>query len=454
LILVVGLSHRTAPVEVRERLSVGADVLPAVLARLASRSELLEAMFLSTCNRVEVVALARKGGLDAACTAIREELARQGGVSDPADLKPYLYEKQGDEAVTHVFRVAASLDSMVLGEPQILGQVKQAYDAAVDVGSLKGTLGRCISRAFGAAKRVRTETAIGAGSVSISSVAVDLARHVFGDLNERVVMLLGAGEMAEAAARSLRKDARALLICNRSFDRAAALAGEMHASAVPWEGLEQELAAADVVVASTASRTPVVSRDMVKRAMRARRGRTLLFVDIAVPRNIEPEVHRIDNVYVFNVDDLEQEVVRGLKARQGEVEAAEKIVGDELAQFLAWTRGLEVQPTVVAMRVKARAVLFAELERSLAGRLKHLTDGDRAALTQMMESAVNKLLHAPTTNLKARAAEHEDAGELAAAVRFLFDLQEIAGTGEARAPEVPGAATGNRPSDDDERLPN
>jgi glutamyl-tRNA reductase len=449
LIIVVGLSHRTAPVEVRERLSAGGDVLPAVLARLTARSELVEAMLLSTCNRVEVVALAPKSGLDAALAAIGEELARHAGLPGAEDLKPYLYEKHGEEAVTHVFRVASSLDSMVLGEPQILGQVKQAHDAAVAAGALKGTLGRCISRAFAVAKRVRTETAIGAGAVSISSVAVDLATRVFGDLGDGVVLLLGAGEMAEAAARSLGRGARGLRICNRSFDRAAGVAREMNASAVPWDQLEQELTSADVVVASTASRTPVVTRDMVKRAMKARKGRTLLFVDIAVPRNVEPEVHRIDNVYVFNVDDLEQEVARGMKARHAEVEAAEKIVGDELAQFLAWTRGLEVQPTVVAMRLKARAVLFGELERSLGGRLKHLAEGDRAALTQMMESAINKLLHAPTTNLKARAAEQDDAGELAAVVRFLFDLQEIAADKESR-PE----ATSRSGEEGDERLPN
>jgi glutamyl-tRNA reductase len=396
------------------------------------------------------VALTPKNGLEAALAAIHEELARYGGVSGAAELKPYLYQKHGEEAVTHVFRVAASLDSMVLGEPQILGQVKQAYDAAVAAGALKGTLGRCISRAFAVAKRVRTETAIGAGTVSISSVAVDLARRVFGDLSDHVVLLLGAGEMAEAAARSLGKGARGLRICNRSFDRAAAVARELHASAVPWEELEQELAVADLVVASTGSRTPVVTREMVKRAMKARKGRTLLFVDIAVPRNVEPEVHRIDNVYVFNVDDLEQEVARGLKARHAELEAAEKIVGDELGQFLAWTRGLEVQPTVVAMRLKARAVLFGELERSLGGRLKHLAESDRAALTQMMESAVNKLLHAPTTNLKARAAEQEDAAELAAIVRFLFDLQEIAADKESRA----DGATPRDGESGDERLPN
>jgi glutamyl-tRNA reductase len=450
VIVVVGLSHRTAPLEVRERLVAGADALPAVLARLAGREELGEVMFLSTCNRVEVVALVNgEPLLESGLAAIREELARQGGAANGDQLAPYLYEKRGDEAVRHVFRVAASLDSMVLGEPQILGQVKDAYDAAVAAGALRGTLMRCVSRAFAVAKRVRTETAIGAGTVSISSVAVDLARRIFADLDERVVLLLGAGEMAEAAARSLGKGARALRICNRSFDRAASLARDMQAAAVPWEGLEAELAQADVVVASTASARPVVTRDMVKRAMKARKGRSLLFVDIAVPRNVEPEAHAIDNVYVFNIDDLEQEVARGMKARHAELDAAEAIVADDVAQFLVWTRGLEVQPTVVAMRGKTRAVLLSELDRSLSGRLRHLTEGDRAALTQMVESAVNKLLHGPTTRLKARAADGDDAGELAAAVRFLFDLEEAAAAQKAARAEGENAR-----DDDDDRLPN
>ncbi|HEY3822280.1 MAG TPA: glutamyl-tRNA reductase [Polyangiaceae bacterium] len=460
MIVVVGLSHRTAPVEVRERLSAGADVLPVVLSRLAARPELQEVLFLSTCNRVEVTALVPDDGMKAGLDAIREELARHGGVAEDAELAPYLYDKRGDEAVAHVFRVAASLDSMVLGEPQILGQVKDAYDAAMAAGALKGMLGRCMSRAFTVAKRVRTETAIGAGSVSIASVAVDLARRIFGDLGDHGVLLLGAGDMAEAAARSLSKGARAVRICNRSFDRAAALAGVMQASAARWDELEQELVVADVVVASTSSRTPVVTRDMVKRAMKARKGRTLFFVDIAVPRNVEPSVHGIDNVYVFNVDDLEKEVARGLEARHGEAAAAQTIVDDEVKQFLSWTRGLEVQPTVVAMRTRVRAVLLAELERTLGGRLKHLPEGDRAALTQMMESAVNKVLHAPTTKLKSRAADGDDAGELAAAMRFLFDLQELGI--EKEKPERDGAGGNGRNGEgaleavvdkEDERLP-
>jgi glutamyl-tRNA reductase len=449
MILVTGLSHRTAPVDVRERLTAGPAALPAVLARLAARVELEESMFLSTCNRVEVIARVRGGlsGLDDARRAIREELAQQGGAASGDHLAPYLYEKHDEEAVRHVFRVAASLDSMVLGEPQILGQVKDAYEAAVAVGTLKGLLARCISRAFSVAKRVRTETTVGAGTVSISSVAIDLARRVFGDLADRTVLLVGAGEMAEAAALSLVKGARALRICNRSFERAAVLASDMQASAVPWSDLAAELSVADVVVASTASPTYVVTVDMVKRAMKVRKGRTLLFVDIAVPRNVEPAVHGINNVYVFNVDDLEAEVARGLKARHSQVEMAEQIVAEEVSVFLAWRRGLDVQPTVVAMRAKTHAVLFAEFERSLGSRLKHLPESDRAALTQMLESSINKLLHVPTTRLKARAAEGEDAMELAASMRFLFDLQEIA-AGDSRDDVSASGA------EEDERLPN
>jgi glutamyl-tRNA reductase len=441
VIVVVGLSHRTAPVELRERFATGADVLPQVLSRLAARSELKEVMFLSTCNRVEVVALAT-GNHAQATQAIREVLAEHGGTTADA-IASSLYEKNGDDAVRHVFRVAASLDSMVLGEPQILGQVKDAYDAAVAAGTLKSYLARCVHRAFTVAKRVRSETAIGAGTVSISSVAVDLAKKIFGDLEKHSVLLLGAGEMAEQAAKSLGKGAHAIRVCNRSFDRGAALAREFGGSVAPWDALFDELLVADVVVASTGSPTYVVTREMVKRAMKARRGRTLFFIDIAVPRNIEPTVHQIDNVYVFNVDDLEEQVAEGLKSRHAELDNAEAIVRHELEEFRAWARGLDVQPTVVALRAKTRAVLLAELERTLGGRLKHLPEGDRAALTQMMESATNKLLHAPTTRLKA-AAKGDDGAELAEALEHLFDL-----------PAPPDAAPVSEPlatRDDDESV--
>jgi len=428
-VVVVGLSHKTAPVDVRERFAAGAEILPEVLARLTSRPELDEAMFLSTCNRVEVVGLAKPGksvadASRAASRAIREALREHIGASSVDDIGEYLYEKTGDDAVRHVFRVAASLDSMVLGEPQILGQVKDAYDAAVAAGALRSHLSRCVHRAFTVAKRVRSETQLGAGIVSISSVAVDLAKRIFGDLSGSTVLLVGAGEMAEQAAKSLGKGARSIRVCNRSFERAANLAGTFGGTAAPLDQLEAELTLSDVVVASTSSKTYVITRDLVKRVMKLRKGRTLFLVDIAVPRNVEPEVHTLDNVYVYNVDDLEQEVAENMKARQAEVAAAEKIVDTELREWSAWARGLNVNPTVVALRAKTRAVLVAELDRSLGGRLKHLTEGDRAALAQMIESATNKLLHAPTTRLKAAAAS-SDVGDLVHAVQHLFDLPTV-----------------------------
>jgi glutamyl-tRNA reductase len=465
VILVVGLSHRTAPVEVREKFATGADVLPTVLAHLAARPELKEVLFLSTCNRVEVLATpaaTAPEGVKAATNAMREVLCRHASIAVD-EIEPFLYARDGEEAIRHVFRVAASLDSMVLGEPQILGQVKDAYDAAMAAGTLSNFLGRCVNRAFTVAKRVRTETALGAGTVSISSVAVDLARNIFGDLSDHAVLLLGAGEMAEAAARSLGKGARHIRVCNRSFERGALLANAIGGDAVQWDSLGDELTRADVVVASTSSRAYVVTHDLVKRAMKARKGRTLFFVDIAVPRNVEPSVHKIDNVYVYNVDDLEQEVARGLAARHAEVDAADAIVDTELKDFLAWARGLDVAPTVVALRAKTRAVLLAELEKSLGSRLKHLPEADRAALTQMMESAANKLLHAPTTRLRASAAT-VDVNDHVRTLKHLFDLPEMAApaaAGESRPSGAehgteqgaPGAAT----ETDDEgggRLPN
>jgi glutamyl-tRNA reductase len=426
-VVVIGLSHKTAPIEVRERFASGPDVLPTILARLTSRAEIDEAMFLSTCNRVEVIGLPKIAGsheeaVQRASRAIREALRDHIGASSVEELREWLYERTGEDAVRHVFRVAASLDSMVLGEPQILGQVKDAYDAAVAAGALRSHLSRCVSRAFAVAKRVRTETQLGAGTVSISSVAVDLAKRIFGDLRDRTVLLVGAGEMAEAAARSLGQQAKSIRICNRSFERAASLAAQFGATAAPLDQLESELLLSDVVVASTASRTYVITRDLVKRVMKQRKGRTLFFIDIAVPRNVDPQIHeQIDNAYVYNVDDLEHEVAENMKSRQKEVAAAEKIVEAELVEWTKWVRGLNVNPTIVALRAKTRGVLVAELERTLGTRLKHLGDGERAALTQMIESATNKLLHAPTTRLR-QAAGESDGNDLVRAVQHLFDL--------------------------------
>jgi glutamyl-tRNA reductase len=452
-VVVIGLSHKTAPVDVRERFAGGAEILPEILARIVARPEIDEAMFLSTCNRVEVIVLPKLNGVhgsqeecaQAASRAVRETLRDHIGAGTVEELGEYLYERNGEEAVRHVFRVAASLDSMVLGEPQILGQVKDAYDAAIAAGALRSHLSRCVSRAFTVAKRIRSQTQLGAGTVSISSVAVDLAKRIFGELENHTVLLVGAGEMAEQAAKSLGQQAKAIRICNRSFERAANLAAHFSATAAPLEQLEAELVMSDVVVASTSSKTFVITRDLVKRVMKQRKGRTLFFVDIAVPRNVDPAVHQLDNAYVYNVDDLEHEVAENMKARQNEVSAAEKIVENELLEWLKWARGLNVNPTIIALRAKTKGVLIAELERSLGTRLKHLGDAERAALNQMIDSATNKLLHAPTTRLK-EAAGASDGNDLVRAMQHLFDLP-------AAPPPEPSRQTLPPPEDSEKRLP-
>lgn len=427
-LLVVGLSHKSAPVEVRERFGASGEELGPVLDALKAKPSVREAMFVSTCNRVEVYVATREPGAEAATHDIIDVLCAHVGERSNDAIRGYLYERSGLDAVRHVFRVTSSLDSLVIGEPQILGQMKEAFESAKGAGALDSYLGRCVSRAFSVAKRVRTETAIGSGFVSVSSVAVDLAKKIFGDLGHSTVLLVGAGDMAEAAAKTLGRSAQSIRVCNRSFERAAKLAAQFGGSAAPLDQLEQELMVSDVVVASTGSRNFVITHDMVKRVMKARKGRTLFFVDISVPRNVDPDIHKIDNCYVFNVDDLEAQVREGLKARTSEVDLADAIIDEEVGEFRTWLRGLDVQPTVVALRAKTKSILVAELERTLNARLKHLGEGDRAALLQMLESATNKLLHAPTTKLKASASAQSNAGDadLVNAARALFDLHEPA----------------------------
>jgi glutamyl-tRNA reductase len=378
---------------------------------------------------------------EVARAAVTELLVQQNGATG-GDLASHLLGRSGEEAVHHIFRVASSLDSMVPGEAQILGQVKCAYEMASAAGTVGSELGPCLTRAFKVAKRVRTETHLGSGTVSVSSVAVDLATRVFGDLDERTVLLLGAGEMAEAAARSLGKGARHVRVCNRSFERAASLASAIGGEAAPWQALPDELVRADVVVASTGSRSYVVTLDMVKQAIKARRGRSLLLLDIAVPRNVDPVIHKLDNVYVFNVDDLEQEVAAGLSARMAEAEAAEKIVLDEVREFAAWRRGLTVAPAIVALRSRTIETLAAELDLALSGPLKHLGEADRAALRVMLDSATAKLLHRPITRLRAQASA-PDGADVVRAVTEVFDLPPPS---EGASPKS-GRGGGERASD-------
>ena len=305
-----------------------------------------------------------------------------------------------------------------------MGQVKDAFEVAKDVGGVGKFLERAMSRALHVAKRVRTETAIGEGQVSVSSAAVDLARQIFGDLSERVAVLIGAGEMAEAAAKLLVKNGAKLLVVNRNPERAAELAAEFGGTAILWAEMAVALVKADVVVTSTAAQGFVVTRAMTVQAMKARKGRSLFFIDIAVPRDVEPSVNDLDNVYVYDIDNLSNVVAETMRDRQSEAGRAEALVDHEASNFETWAEARNMTGTIVALRARVRASLATELEKSLSGRLKHLSEADRKALESMIEAAVNKLLHAPTSRIKALAGDPQ-GDELVKALHHLFDLEEI-----------------------------
>ncbi len=440
--VVVGLSHRTAPVEVRERLALPGEQMAPLLQRMAALPEVGEVFCLSTCNRVEVVATPREPSSRVGEALVRflDEQAREQSGQQVAS---HLYVHQGREAAGHLFRVASSLDSIVVGEPQILGQVKSAFETAQAAGTAGTVLTRVVSRALHAAKRVRAETAIGEGQVSVSSVAVDLAAQIFGTLRGRLAMLVGAGEMAEAAAQALGKAGARLVVVNRSFDRGSDLASRVGGVPRPWDDLEPALLEADVVLTSTSSRGFVLARDLIARAMRQRHGRPLFLIDIAVPRDVDPAVHGLDNVFLYGVDDLEGIVQQTRQGRAAEAHRAESLVADELRALDAWVEARGVAPTIVALRSKTRATLQAELERSLSGRLRHLGEADRAALGAMLDAAVNKLLHAPTTHLRKSASEPRGE-QLAQTVRELFELPEVSVLSEPASEAAPMTDAGKK----------
>lgn len=437
-LLVVGLSHRTAPLEVREKLAFPEATHAGTLRQLLELPSLGEAMLISTCNRVEIYAVTRASwpaaGAAAACGHVRDYLSRIKGY-EPARLEPHLYDHIGPAAVKHVFRVAASLDSLVVGEPQILGQLKDAYARATEAGCVGPLLKRCLERAFGVAKRVRTETAISRGGANVSSVAVELARRIFGELAGKRVLVVGAGKMSDLAARHLRADgALEILVTNRSPERAHALAAKVDGVARPWEELEALLYGCDIVISSTGSTVPILTREVVRRVMKARRHRPLFLIDIAVPRDVDPAVGKLDGVYLFDIDDLEKVVAENLKEREKEAAAGERIVEAETAQFLAWLRSQGVVPTIKDLRERFTQIARAEAERTLASLGGAVGPKEQQAIRYMAEAIVNKLLHSPLMALKKGDAE---ADLLVAATRRLFALPEAQADAEG-----PSAATG------------
>jgi len=415
--VVVGLSHRTAPVEVRERLAVAPEQLEEELREIVARGHFDEALLISTCNRVELYGVSMNP--TAAAQSARNTLASRLPNSTSEDV---FYSERGVAVVRHAFRVASSLDSLVVGEPQILGQVKEAFDAATNAGTAGTLIGRCFSHAFSTAKRVRNETGIAEGTVSVSSIACELARKIFGNLDGRRTLLLGAGEMGEGAARNLRQTGTQLHVINRSEARAEALAKSCGGRAIPYERLTTELAEADVVIASTASTKFILTPELMKGVVRSRRHRPLFIIDIAVPRDVDPRIGTMDNVFVYDVDDLQQVAEQNLAVRAREAAQAERIIEEEVESFLKWRRSLELAPTIVALRKQFGDVADEELRRAL-GRLQGLSQSDRAAFEAMARSLVNKLLHRPMMHLKA-GAEEPDGAQLIDAVRRVFALTE------------------------------
>ncbi|MBN1608870.1 MAG: glutamyl-tRNA reductase [Polyangiaceae bacterium] len=421
MIAVVGLSHRSAPIDIREKLAATPELTHRLLHEFVSQPGIGEALLLSTCNRVELVLVGSEGPHGQEGPAAR--IAVDAFVSRAPEARPYVYCHHGAAAVRHLFRVTASLDSLAVGEPQILGQVKEAFELARAAGTVGGTLYRVVTRALKAAKRVRSETEIGVGQVSVPTVALDLAGEIFGDLRGRTAVLVGSGEMGESVARLIRQAGARLLVVGRSPERLEELAWRFDAHPWPWDKLEEALVHGDIAISSTSAPSFVIERDMVARVRRARRGRSLFVIDLAVPRDVDPRVHELDDVFLYNVDDLSRVVASTQHHRRLQADHAEEIIAYEADSFARWEETAQVTPTIVSLRSRLRATLEAELNRSLRGRLKHLGEEERTALRAMLHAALNKMLHEPSVRLKQAAAGGSDEAEqLAAALNELFQL--------------------------------
>ncbi|ABA90299.1 glutamyl-tRNA reductase [Syntrophotalea carbinolica DSM 2380] len=416
--LVIGLSHKTAPVELRERISFSSDDPGGVLRAITALPGISEGMILSTCNRVEVYAAS--GDPAGGCACLQRFMAEHHGL-DEAQLKPHLYIHSGRDAIRHLFRVASSLDSMILGEPQILGQLKEAYNLAESSCTAGPVLNRLLPRAFAAAKRVRNETAIAQHAVSVSYAAVELARKIFGDLAGKSVMIVGAGKMCELAARHLTgQNIGEVLVTNRTLARAQSLAEQFGGRAIPFAEFPLYLNQADIVLTSTAAGGLLLTRAQLEQIIRQRKNRPMFLIDIAVPRNIDPEVNHIDNVYLYDIDDLNGVIETNLRERRKAAKKAEDIIEQEIVRFYSWLRSLEATPMIVALRRQVEDIRRTETEKTL-GSLQHLDAGDRRAVEALTRAIVNKVLHSPLSVLK-RAGDDITGEIYLEAVRRLFDL--------------------------------
>ena len=419
-LVLIGVNHRTAPLNIRERLNLSEARLPEAVAALLRRDGIREALILSTCNRFEVLASAEEA---ADAQAIIEHFLRDDLGFELAPCQHCFYHYQQQEAVHHLFRVAASLDSMVLGEPQILGQLKRAFQVANEAGALTGTLKEIVSQALAVAKRVRRETALGSSAVSVSYAAVELAKKIFGSLEHKTIFIIGAGKMSELAAHHLiRAGAGAIYVTNRTYERAVQLASAFRGTPVAFDQIFEYLAKADIVLSSTGAPGYVVDRELAARALAARRNRPMFFVDIAVPRDIDPQVHELDNTFVYNIDDLQQVVESNKKQREQEALWAEDIVREEVRKTMRRLSSRDLAPTIVALEDRLNAIREGEIER-YGSRLTGLTVEQRQAIEALTRGILNKILHGPITELKSGAGLPEQMARVRL-VQRIFRLAE------------------------------
>ncbi|HTV16001.1 MAG TPA: glutamyl-tRNA reductase [Acidobacteriaceae bacterium] len=436
--LVTGLNHKTAPVELRERLAFAKETLPDATRALLDEPGVKEAMILSTCNRVELVV--SHNGLEPQLPGF---LAKHFSL-DRSMLEPHLYRYQDEEAVRHMFRVASSLDSMVVGEAQILGQVKQSWSVAREIGAVKGALDKLLQGAFTAAKRVRTETEIGSSSVSIASVAVDLARRIFGSLDGKRVLVVGAGKMSELAARHLMQHgADSMMVANRTFDRAVRLAEQFLGQAIRFEDLHARAHEADIIITSTGSSEQIFGMEQAQQILHKRKNRPVFLIDIAVPRDVDPQINRLEGIFLYDIDDLQSVAVSNLVDRGREAERAEAIIAEEAERFRRRIRTLDIAPAIVEVQGTAEELRQAELHRQQK-LLQSLSPDQQAAVESLTRGLMAKFLHLPLQAMKS-AARDGDAAALET-IRGMFgkDAAEAKGEPEASKQSDPGSDPADR----------
>ena len=401
-LLITGVSHRTAPVEVREQLAFREEALPAALADLRAREGVAEAVILSTCNRVEIT-LTTEDRVDPQ-SIVDSFLADHKHVT-PDAIAAHVFRHEGRDAIHHLFRVASSLDSMVVGEPQILGQLKAAYAAAKSSGACCGWLDGLMTRAFSVAKRVRSETGVGQMAVSVSFAAVELARKIFGSLNNRTVMIVGAGKMSELAARHLRRSgATHVFVTNRTHERAVEMAALFHGTPVEYSRFTAMLPEVDILITSSGAPHYILHKDEMQRVISARRNKPMFLIDIAVPRNVEPTINELDNVFLYDIDDLQEVVNANLRERMKEADHAEQLVTDEVDRMMARLKVAEVTPTIVSLQEQLEQIRAGELEK-VRRRLGPLTPQQEEAIEALTRGIINKVAHGPTTDLRSHAGK-------------------------------------------------